>query len=1603
MHRATAARLYAFPESGKILPFRHIFHISRHTARLTIYALLLGAAVFFAITRTQVGRDALRSELERQFENRFHGRLEIGRLTGNLISDLFARDVRVFDPAGRVVAAIDSVVVRPRWRDLFGGAVTINKLTLIHPRFYLFRQENGDWNIADAFRPRSVDSTRAPGSWAYTSADLHIIDGTVSTERAGSLPPLAASGRLFDYTKTKLENIQARATVEWRPGLKLVELAQFTARWPEQAFDLDMVQGQFVREPDGLSLNRVEVHAGQTHLSFSASLRNVHSFDPDTLQQAVAELQLRPSSVDFDQLRSIFPALPLAGAVTAEIALHGPVQNLTLDHLALESGQTWVEGEGTIKGLPSVLDFETDLTRLALFSEDITRVLPGIHLPDFSHLGVLDMEFSGAGSMPLRKENGADPLYAETELSMRSAGGAVHGKITISGGETAPLHYVADLRVDSLDVGHIVRNDNLRSRINGRLALDGQGVSMKTLAAGTHIHLNPSQFAGRYVDTLSAEINVVQQQFQGIISGRQGQGTFAGVASLDLGAALPAYQLDLTTRQLDAGNLLLRDSLDTQINARLVVDGVGLALPELRGEAALALDSSTVREGQRLRVIPPNAMRLVLHPRGDVQPRLTVQGEAGSLELRGDFAIEPLSTLTRLWSESLSLAVQREAAKPRSDSMSLPDLLHAALASPAPSPKHIQLRESARRQMQAAGVDSLMKAEVALQIYRPDILAAFFPSAPSSAAFGVHAHVKAGADHLQFDGTLLSDSLRAGTVHVRGLEAALTASAHLDSSAQSSLTFALEARADSVQRAGRTVIAPDLAVTYEDRKGEIFLTVNEDHAPEALRVAAAVDLLPSSNRLTLVDFRLKTGDYVWTNPAPYPIDLFSDAVLIPDLALVSSGQDSSDIQRIHIHGAFSQAPEDTLFADVDNISLLQLSTSAGLNPRLGGLLHAELSLTGGARHPELTGYVDVPVLAYDNRLLGRFSASSRYVPGSPDVALEVSLDSLPAGSELRFVPDSAIPALAEENKLAIDGVFRLPRLNTNTQTMEPGELDLNLRAVRADAFFFEYLFPTIVDRVSGYLSGTGSIRGTFGEPLFEADLQLTDGRFDVPTYNLTYHASGPVKVDTEGIKVLGATLTDKTGGRATINGSILFNAYRYFSFDLTGQLDELQIIDVMQSRDLAFYGNIWASGTATLTGPIYRALLQSPNVVTSAQSEIFIPITEGNAAIDPGFIIFADSTGEIPDLTRIVRRDNVLATRPVGERTFIDGLEMDLNITAPSGSTVHLVIDPLLGDVINAVGQGRIQLQRREGEFYTFGSLDVDAGDYLFTAGDVFIRRFLIDDGSITWDGDPTDAQLDILASYRTRASLAGLHDLPGISGGGSTRYVPLTVEMHITGRVSTPVVDLSLAVDRNDRDVAGEGLEAILNQPERATEYATSVLLTSSFLLTTELPAAGFGEGSSTRNQFAFNSLSQLVASQINRYLSQALPNLDFNFGVQGERTQDLDITYGVALRLLDERLVIRGQGVYQNDLEAYRNRGEFIVEVRLSPNVSVEVFYRREGDVLSDQTLTNTTGAGLSYQTRFSNWRRLFERLLGLPPSGRPVAAAKGEEPVAEKSPEE
>ena len=1544
--------------------------------RIILLIGVAGVLLFFGLTRTQVGRDGIRNQLVAHFNAQFGGTLQIAQLTGNLVHTLFAQNIRISDPDGRLVLSIDSVIIGPNWRNLFRRTISTGHITLLRPKFYLYRDQENQWNLSKTFRRTTDGVSSSP--WSFSVANIELIDGTLFTESV-NVPQLVSDSLVFNFAESHATDLAMRAVVELRPASRHLEVRDFSCFLPDLDLALSTFRGQFVQDKDGLSLNGIEVNLGRSNISLTASADTLIRLDNETIGNTILDVEIEPSYIALEELHRILPRMPLSDTVRISAHIYGPISNLAVENLSVEKGLSGLSAEGTVVGFPDSLQHEFDFLPSIIRTEDVASLLPHVYVPDIG-----EIQFDGAtrGVITFSDTTSSPFIRSDTRFSVQSDAGEVSSELTLTRVPGRPLKYSLSSQSLQLDVGQLVGDAAYTSRLNGVVALYGEHFSAKTADVSMSIGLSASTFASRQIDSLHVDISGVGGQYAGRAFFRQQQGALFLTADLDLNDPVPSLRLDASSRRMDFGQVLLYDSLSTNINAVLSVRGSGSDWDDVAGNIEVSFDSSYVALNDDKRTITPSRSTLTLAQLGSGTPRVNVSGDVAELQINGDVALPALFALSRHWYHTLSSAVAREIAKSyESPSAGLP--LQRPYQSASDSADTADLYLQAVRQLELIDLDQL-SVETHLHVLRSDILSAFMPASPRVGTnLQFHLNLSASPDFYTLRSTLTADSLHAATVKADSFLVDIDAQGHLFTSIEENLSFQLTSDASYLQIAGARFRSPGLYVQYENKQTHFDLASVENGPTGPFHVSGRLDITPQYNRLTFSDVYIAATDYKWTfpeniNPEDIVIDFYQNAIVIPDIVLINRSVTTGEDQRIRAVGTFSRTPEDTLSVDLENIRLHQLSDFFSLQRPIGGTLNGQIAINDVFYRPNLTGSLRVDALSLENRVLGELAVTSRFLPGENDAGLDLYLSHAETDPAESLLQDIDQPISIEDNDIRLVGTFRLPQFDVLGQMVDPGQMDLDLEANRADAFFLEYIFNNVVTNVNGYFSGNGTIEGHFRRPVFIASLDLFEGDFYVPKFNLECQAEGRFHIGRDGITVEGASIQDAGGGEMLVTGDILFNDYRFFSFDLQGEMDRLQIMNMLTSRDLPFYGQIWTSGTVTLTGPIYDTTLRTSNGVTSPESIVLIPLTESESILDPGFIIIADSTGQLPDLQGFMRRDNVLARRPTGERSFLDGMDMDLNIFAPEGSTVQLVIDPLLGDIINAVGSGQIQIQRNEGEFSTFGSLEVTSGDYLFTAGDVFFRRFLIEDGIITWDGDPLNAVLDINASYRTRASSAGLN----ISIDEQT-LIPLIVHLHVTNRVESPVVDLRLEIDRNNRNIISgyEGLEAALNQPERATEYATSVLLTNSFLLTTALTSES--EITTSGNQLAFNSLSQLVASQLNRYVNQAIPNLDLNLGVQqGDHTQDLGVTYGIALRFLDERLIIRGQGIYQNTPTQSTQQNwldEFVVEVRLTPDVSVEVFYRRENDILTTETFTNTTGAGLSYETRFPTWRRLLNRLFG------------------------
>jgi len=1576
--------------------------------RVALAAVLMGVVIFVGLTRTQVGRDTIRQQVEAAFNQRYAGQLSIGSLSGTLIDDVVATNVQLRAPSGTVIASVDSVRGTPRWANLLTAELSVRTLRLIRPHLSLRRDSTGTWNVARALRQNTSPSPSAqPLDLSF--ADIEVQNGRVTTAREGPAPEAVQHHWVFDYTRTQVTDIFLTASARRAGSSSLFDISNASFALPGLSSETSSLQGQLRRTEAGWTLQDFDLSFGATHIRGRATLQN----DRSDAEPTAFTLEMDRSRLDNDQLRRFVPRLPLAETMTIRGTLKGTPNRLRANDVTVTHNASFATVEGTITRTSEALILDLRLPKSHLVPKDVRSTWPGLPTLPSPKIGPIDVNGTLQGTTA--QAGGTQRTFdLDARVRARTPHGTVQGSLAVARPRTSPLTYRTALNADSLNLAPLTGRPSLSSRLNGRVEVQGRGTQIDALQGQMDLSLAASRIAGRSLASADGQLKISDDSAEGKLTVRQGEGgrLFLKGTAERLGTR-PEYTIAASSSDLNLTSL--GENLpSTALNARLSVRASGTGWRPLTGTAVVNVDSSHVYRGDSTITVPPHSATLHLADRNADRPRLQVSGSVATLTADGTSLGPSLWTTARTWGRAFRDAVRRIRHKPAPAKVRASSRIPLPPASSSEPPPLRKERQAALVQGQTSG-PLAVQAEV--RVHQSKILNAWWPLFPrDTEAVAAEATLTAGADTLHATGHVTAAHLQSGSKEIDDLEVRYEVSSRFRAPLAQSTTVTAEVSAGRMAIGGPPLMNASASLSYGARSGTLRVRADSVGIAESLRLTSDLRITPTTNELRVGRVAVDVNGDTWTNPAPASVFAYSDKLVVTPFVLRKPHPQTPSLQRVRVGGTISAAATDTLSVDASNVYLPPLSELTGLSQVLGGNLNARLRLRSGWGRPRLVGDLSVRRLSFDQRLLGDAQLRVRYSAQSSDLLVDGSLGTDVSNAD-SLVGPSLVPGgirTVDPNSLSLSGRVRLPewaraRSPKRPSAVPSGEvLDLSVQVTRADLFFFRYIFEEHVSAVEGHVTGPLHIGGQPRRPIFDADFTIENGGVTLPLFGLEYEVEGPVDVDRTGIHPRGLTIRDDEG-TAAVDGSILFNEYKFFSFDLSASLDGLTVIDVSQAKDLAFYGHIRGSGPLHLTGPLSDATLRSNSARTTPDSELFIPVSSETPEEDSGFIVFADSTGQTPDLRSLTRRRNILADRPEGVPSFVEGLNIDLNVIAPSESTVNLVFDPLVGDVVTVVGSGRVQIQRKEGDFSVYGNFNATSGTYLFTAGEVFVRRFSINEGTIFWDGSPTNARLDLDAEYRTRASPSGLPGYENYRG-----RIPVTVLLDITGRVATPRVDLGLSLIRDDQRnlVGSESLDAILNQPTRTTEYATSVLLTNTFLLTTEsIAQPGGTEDGDNRlttagNQLAFNSVSQLVSSQLNRYLGRALPNVDLNFGVQGENPDDLDLIYGVALRLLNERLVIRGEGLYTGDdpdaNRAEGPQGEVVVEVRLSSSVSAKVFYRRTGDELTqNRSLTRSRGVGVSYQTQYPTWKSLFDRLFGWMFSSDPAPEDEDEtdsEPVVQ-----
>ncbi|WP_262487229.1 translocation/assembly module TamB [Flavobacterium psychrophilum] len=185
---------------------------------------------------------------------------------------------------------------------------------------------------------------------------------------------------------------------------------------------------------------------------------------------------------------------------------------------------------------------------------------------------------------------------------------------------------------------------------------------------------------------------------------------------------------------------------------------------------------------------------------------------------------------------------------------------------------------------------------------------------------------------------------------------------------------------------------------------------------------------------------------------------------------------------------------------------------------------------------------------------------------------------------------------------------------------------------------------------------------------------------------------------------------------------------------------------------------------------------------------------------------------------------------------------------------MEVIIDKNSGHSLKGRGAGTLALEINTlGKFKMNGDFQVYEGVYNFKYGGIIDKKFKIKPlGSISWDGDPLNATLNMEAVYVTEAN-------PGIllENSSFTKKIPTEVVIKLTDKLTSPTPDISINFPTLSSVLKSE-IEYKLSDSDKRQTQAMALLSSGNFL-----SDKGVGENIITGNLLEkANSLFQDIFS---------------------------------------------------------------------------------------------------------------------------------------------
>lgn len=734
------------------------------------------------------------------------------------------------------------------------------------------------------------------------------------------------------------------------------------------------------------------------------------------------------------------------------------------------------------------------------------------------------------------------------------------------------------------------------------------------------------------------------------------------------------------------------------------------------------------------------------------------------------------------------------------------------------------------------------------------------------------------------------------------------------------------------------------ANNHVDTRVEWKVARDRDYSGD-LSMSAAFERDEQKKLMTRVDVnpgRMVFNDTIWTVEPSY-ITIADKRAEIHDFKV------GRDRQYVTIEGAASASPQDTILMTLEDVNLdyvfetLDIST-AMFGGNATGKFYATNLFTSAPK--AWTPHLSVKSLTYNKSLMGDAIIKSGWEPHSQAVTLDADITQ----------PNSRHSYIRGNIKPLADS------------------LDLSFDADRISIGFLLPFMSAFATDISGYASGKARLYGSFKLIDMIGDVYGEDVKLTLGFTNTSYSTTDSVHFRPGRIDIPGITIKDMYGNTALLNGWVTHECFKKPRFDFqVHDAKNLLVYDVKEGPETRWFGHILGNGNASVTGR--PGLVEiSANISTATNSSFTFVLSDELDAQEYKFITFRDrdrakkdsiaALNALPPLVQQLK--DRMATKNNVDVPSVYRINLSVDVTPQA--QVILVMDPVGGDRIRAYGAGNMRLgYDSSNENLTLnGKYTVENGKYNFTLQDIIIKDFLIKNGSsISFNGNPYAAQLDITATYSVNANLSDLDESFLADKDLNRTNVPVNALLMVTGDMRKPEIDFDLEFPTLTQDVYRK-VKSIVNTEEMMNRQIIYLLALNRFY-TPEYMSA-------TKGNELVSVASSTISSQLSSMLGQLSDKWSLAPNIRSDRGDFSDVEVDVALssHLLNNRLLLNGNFGYRDkNLNNNSFIGDFDIEYLLNRRgtIRLKAYNRYNDQNYYVKTALTTQGVGIMFKRDFDN----------------------------------